>query len=101
MSAEVFDWLAEGMEKATNLDRLQARGALRLALKEAGLDPDQLTRSYAAGVIDRVLPERLVAMGVEDVASVCEALSRGLATLDAGADESHGAESLFARLRAE
>lgn len=101
MSAGVFDWLAECMEKTTNLDRLQARGALRLALKDAGLDPVQLTRSYAAGVIDQVLPDRLRAMGVEDVASVCDALSRELTTLHAGADESHGAESLFARLQAE
>ena len=42
MSAvSVFDHVCDGVERGTSLDRLQSRGTVRLALKEAGLEPSR------------------------------------------------------------
>ncbi len=38
MAALLFDSIAEALEQATSLDRLESRGTLRLALETSGLD---------------------------------------------------------------
>ena len=39
----VFDWVCGALESATSLDRLEARGTLRLALKASGLEARTVT----------------------------------------------------------
>ncbi len=43
MDATLFDLTAERLEHHVGLDRLAARGTLRIALKAAGLEPKNLT----------------------------------------------------------
>ena len=73
-----FDWVCAELESRAALDRLEARGALRGALEESGLEASSITLDQMRVVIDRVLPGELDARGVDDSSSVCEALRQEL-----------------------
>jgi hypothetical protein len=95
--APAFEHVCQGIEARSNLDRLQARGTVRLALKEAGLDPASVTPAQLAVVLQRVLPAALGARGVEDAASVCDTLRASLRDI-ASAPAADTPEAVFARL---
>jgi hypothetical protein len=80
MAAEtIFDFVAERLEGATDFDRLEARGTVRLALKRAGLDPNTLSAEREMRVVlQRVLPGELEARGVENADAVCTELADAL-----------------------
>jgi hypothetical protein len=95
----IFDWACDALESATTLDRLEARGTLRLALKGAGLDARSVNSDQLQTVIMRVLPPELEARGVSGSASICDKMAKDLAS--EGFDESTGSDSpenIFARL---
>ena len=75
----VFDHVAEALESATALDRLEARGTLRLALKEAGFDARSPQPEQMKVVVEKVLPNELATRGIEDAAGICRQL---IASLD-------------------
>jgi len=68
----LFDLAAELLEQHSRLDRLEARGALRLALRDAGLSAEALGRREIDAVVRKLMPERLAKMGVRDGTSTCE-----------------------------
>lgn len=72
MATDLFDLAAEKLEDGTDLDRLAARGTLRLALKEAGLDADHVTIPQLQVVFERLMPKELTARGVDDATSTCK-----------------------------
>ena len=80
--SEVFDHVCEGVERGTSLDRLQSRGTVRLALKEAGLDPARVQPNEMAVVLSRILPAALRARGIESPEVLCAELARGLSGLE-------------------
>lgn len=99
---DVFDFTAERLEEATALDKLAARGTVRLALKAAGLDPAAVSTRQMLVVLKSVMPGELKKRGVEDAGPVCqrlgEALAKaGLSSGDAG-DGADRAAAIFARL---
>ena len=96
----VFDPVAEALERATSLDRLQARGTMRLALKQAGFEPQRVRPDEMRAVIERVLPEELASRGIDGVGSLCDELSACLdgLQLDAGAAAQTSHEDVFRRL---
>ena len=73
MATDLFDLAAEKLERTTNMDRLAARGTLRIALKEAGLDAHKLTLPQLRAVFERLMPKELDARGVSDAVATCEA----------------------------
>jgi hypothetical protein len=73
MATDLFDLAAEKLEESTDMDRLTARGTLRLALKEAGLDAHKLTIPQLRAVFERLMPKELDARGVGDAVTTCEA----------------------------
>lgn len=93
----VFDQVAEHLEQSTSFDRLEARGTLRIALKEAGFDAKTVRVSDLRVVIERVLPGELTARGIEDSGSI---VARLASSLDAVHDSPEGEspESVFRRL---
>jgi hypothetical protein len=93
-----FEWACTALEAATSLDRLEARGTLRLALKASGLDPKQVTQDQMSIVFTRVLPGELEARGVADATSICERLATGLAAQGLQAAAGEAPEDVFARL---
>ena len=101
MSAELlFDRVCEALEKSTQLDRLSARGTVRLALKAAGLESASVTPKQLSVVIARVLPDELRARGVADPEKVCSGLERALDDAPASrAPAKASPEDLFRRLR--
>lgn len=79
-----FDFVCTRLEEATSLDRLAARGTVRLALKQSGLEPRGVTSDQMGVVLERVLPQELGARGVEDGEGVCARIRSALGSLGAG-----------------
>ncbi len=59
-----FTQAAHWLRAATKLTEPQARGALRLALKQGGLSADSVTPPELAVVFRRLMPDTLVAQGL-------------------------------------
>lgn len=82
--SQAFEWLCEAIEAGTSLERLEARGTVRIALKQAGLEARSATAAELAVVVAKILPRELRQRGVANEAAVCERLTAGLRTLDVG-----------------
>ncbi len=81
--SEVFDFVCVELESRTDLDRIEARGTVRLALREAGLEARTVNREQMSVVVTRVLKAELDSRGVSDGASVCSEIDVLLAGLQA------------------
>ncbi len=79
MATNLFDLAADKLEGATDMDRLAARGTLRIAVKEAGLDAHKLTIPQLRAVFEKLMPKELDARGVSDAAATCEATMNEIA----------------------
>jgi hypothetical protein len=99
--AALFDAVAQALQKLTHFDSLQARGTLRLSLKDAGLEAKRVTAGQMRVVLERLLPSELRSRGVKDFDTVCTSLLTVLdlaaAAGDAGASDAP--EDLFRRTR--
>lgn len=82
--SRVFEWLAEELERTTPLSRLEARGTIRLVLKDAGLDAATVSPAHLGVVITRLMPDALRKRKVPDPDTLCERL---LASLRAWASQ--------------
>jgi len=96
----VFDAACAELERRTDMDRLAARGTVRIGLKSAGLavasvDPEQMTV-----VLRRLLPAELESRGIADAAGVCAAIAEALSgmTFDVKKDRAGEAARAMARL---
>jgi len=96
----LFDFAAERLEQATRLDRLQARGTLRIALKQAGLEPASLTLDQLGVVFARILPGELDTRGVDAAADTCSAIMEQVASSPRAAEwqGAGGVDEIFRRL---
>ena len=79
MSVDLFDVAAERVEHHTSLDRLEARGTLRIALKIAGLTAKSVTAGQLCVLLEKVMPDDLEKRGVSDAAVACSAVIDDLA----------------------
>ncbi len=99
MAEMIFDQVATALESRTTLKRLEARGTLRLALKQAGLSADSVTVDQLRVVIEKLLPGELEARGIDAPAEVCGQLSAEARDLETTAGPAvDSPESIFARL---
>ena len=94
----VFDLVSDELEQRSSLTRLEARGTVRLALKEAGLDPVTVTVPQMTVVLRKLLPRELKTRGVKDPQAYCEALLERLSSVKLDAGEAQTPEAVFARL---
>jgi hypothetical protein len=76
-----FEFACSELERTTSLDRLEARGTVRLALKETGLEARSVTPDQMATVMTKVLPTALADRGVEEGESTCAAIAAALSDL--------------------
>ncbi len=77
----VFERAADELERLSRLSRLEARGTLRLALKEAGLLPKTVNTRAILIVLDRILSPLLTRRGVQGAPEICRSIAtvvRGL-----------------------
>ncbi len=98
--SRAFEWLCVELESASPLNKLEARGTIRLALKMAGLKASGVTPQEMSLVTERILPGELRNRGVEDAEGICGALRsglRGLPVLEAE-DTQETPEDVFRRL---
>jgi hypothetical protein len=92
-----FDFVCGQLEASTSLDRLEARGTVRLALKQAGLEARSVTPDQMRVVLDKLLPTELKARGIADPSSVCKKISAGLSSVATG-DVGDTPDAVFQRL---
>lgn len=92
-----FDWICAQLEHASDLDRLEARGTIRIALKRAGLEAASVVPHQMRVVIEQILPAELAARGIEDGDAVCRRLAAGVASVSAG-DGPEAPDAIFERL---
>ena len=99
MSESLFEFAAAELQKRSDLEDLEARGTIRLALKSSGLTAREVTQEQMVVVIDQVLPRELQLRGVENPEGVCGELFQAVKGFEAGNDESAGAspEDVFRR----
>ena len=100
MATTLFDATAERLEASTEMERLAARGTLRLALKEAGLDIQNLTLPQLRAVFEKLMPKELEARGVTDTAAICKTVMDDIArtTREAERAASISPDEIFKRL---
>ncbi len=94
-----FEEAARHLEELSDLDRLQARGTLRIALKEAGLAAHEVSGAEMRVVVEKLLPVELDARGIAEADALCAGIGErlGEATPEA---EAPSPASVFRRLRA-
>ena len=83
-NSAAFDWTCEELERETDLDRLEARGTIRIALKSSGLEAVSVQPDQMRTVIEKVLPGELIARGVDNADGVCSRLAVGVARVSRG-----------------
>ncbi len=100
MSVERFDVAAERLEHHTSLDRLEARGTLRIALKIAGLTAKSVTAAQLCVVFEKVMPDELEKRDVSDAAAACRAVIDDLVNSPLPTDEAPATDldEIFGRL---
>ncbi len=95
--SRAFALVCERLEERTSLGRLEARGTVRLALKQAGLEAGAVSPDQMAVVVARILPDELSTRGIEAGASLCASIGAALQDLDAG-DVGETPDAIFRRL---
>jgi hypothetical protein len=93
-----FEHLCGELEASSNLDRLEARGTVRIALKAAGLEPRAVTPEQLDVVLEKLLAEELASRGVPDPVSLCDRLRAGLKGVRFAGARTDSPEAVFARL---
>jgi hypothetical protein len=94
----VFDLVCGELEQRSTLSRLEARGTVRLALKEAGLDPASVGAQQMRVVLEKVLPRELQTRRIADAAGICASLVQRLSGLAPEAASGQTPEAIFGRL---
>jgi hypothetical protein len=100
MSASIFDFVSDDLERLTKLEKLEARGTVRLALKAAGLDARTVTTPQMVATLQKVMPNEMKARGVDDAEQLCRKLVSALelAHPASGAANAESPEAIFRRL---
>jgi hypothetical protein len=100
MTTDLFDIVAERLEFHTNFSRLEARGTLRIAIKDAGLNAQNLTLRQLEAVLEKLMPGELERRRVEDAVAICN-IVMGEVTRIAGPGDTvstSSADEVFRRL---
>ena len=92
-----FDWICQELESQTDLDRLEARGTVRIALKSSGLEASSVLPDQMRVVIERILPGELNARGVETAEALCSRLADRVSSVASG-DVADSPDEVFRRL---
>lgn len=79
MVDDLFTLVSFRLEQHSDLDRLEARGTLRIALKKAGVAANSFTLEELEAVFSMILPGELAKRGVGDAENVCNLVMKTLA----------------------
>jgi hypothetical protein len=92
-----FEFACGQLEVRTSLDRLAARGTVRIALKQAGLEARSITPEQMAVVVQKILPTELSSRGIDGAEEVCQSILSGLGGVARG-PVSDTPDAVFKRL---
>lgn len=92
-----FEAACAGLEQSGALDRLAARGTIRIVLKKAGLEPQTVMAHELGVVVAALLPAELSTRGVSEADSVCASIGRALERIE-NRPGPETPEAIFARL---
>jgi len=95
--SEAFDFVCDQLEQGSSLDRLAARGTVRLALKQAGLEARSVSPDEMGVVVEKLLPKELATRGIEGGEALCAKLKQGLGSLAPGR-AAESPDAVFRRL---
>jgi hypothetical protein len=76
--SNAFTTLCEELERSSTLDRLEARGTVRLALKQGGLEASNASAAQLVVIAEKILPDELRTRGIDDPEAVCSHLTSAL-----------------------
>ncbi|MGH0032935.1 MAG: hypothetical protein ACQGVC_24345 [Myxococcota bacterium] len=98
-NSPVFDHTCDELERRSDLDRLAARGTVRIALQHAGLDASSVDAEQMTAVLGRVLPRELTNRGVASPEGLCQQIAESLArtSFDVTKDRAGAAADAIAR----
>jgi len=97
-NSAAFELTAAELERITDLDRLESRGTLRLALKKALFDSRSVDVAQMMRVVERILPGELAARSIEGHDAVCEKLAMALKTSELSSKGVQSPDAIFQRL---
>lgn len=95
-----FEYVCQEVQRDTGMTDAVARGTVRLAVKEAGLDPDAVGSGQMVVVVEKLLPQELASHRIEGAAELCSRLAQGLGCHDfaAASDRAGAAAGILSRL---
>ncbi len=96
-ASAAFELACEALEVESSLNRLEARGTIRLALKKAGLEVHAIDREQMRVVAEKILPGELVARGI-DPQEIVPVLLRRLQYVREDASKTLSPEAIFRKL---
>lgn len=82
MSSPIFEAACRALEEGCDLERIESRGTVRIALSKAGLDPKTVTLHEMGVVLEQILPAELEARSIEVPAVLCERIARAVAAAE-------------------
>jgi hypothetical protein len=93
----IFAFATRELERLTNMTKVEARGTMRLALRDAGFSADAVRANELRVVLEKLMPRELASRNISDGEAVCQAIARGLDGVrnDAAADSP---DAVFERL---
>ncbi len=74
-ASAVFDVTCDAITRHTSLGDALARGTLRLALTEGGLNAETVDVTQMKAVVSRLLSAELSAHGIDDVEGTCRRIT--------------------------
>jgi hypothetical protein len=93
-----FEAACVTLEESASLDRLVARGTIRLVLKAAGLEPRSVTARELVVAVKRLLPAELAARGVAEGERLCASIVKALDAVAENRTAQDSPDAVFARL---
>jgi hypothetical protein len=78
MDSDSFTIVADRLRELSELDRLEARGTIRLAFKKAGVDVACFGLEDLQAIFATIMPEELEIRGCEDTRGICDAIIQSL-----------------------
>jgi len=80
-NSAAFDAAHAALEKSSGMDRWAARGAIQLALMDAGLEASTVSKDQMSVVVEKLLPRQLQSQKIADVGSICAKIRDALMLL--------------------
>jgi len=92
-----FEFVCSELERLSQMTRLEARGTVRLALKDAGFAVGEVRPQEMLVVLMKLMPKELVSRGIASGEEICREISAGIVRLKDERSTSTP-EAVFSRL---